>query len=114
MPISVPVLTIRAWWKRARALTGQIRIPQAILAMVLPLLIWGIIFGFSMRQPQGKAFSLLSTPPATPAEARALLDQQDELRSGLLNAYLASFRYLSAVGEVSHVRWMYMGEPFLQ
>ncbi|MEZ4640862.1 MAG: TIGR02921 family PEP-CTERM protein, partial [Caldilineaceae bacterium] len=35
------------------------------------------------------------------------LDREDEIRAGLLNAYLASFRYPSAVGELRHVGSMY-------
>jgi putative PEP-CTERM system integral membrane protein len=35
------------------------------------------------------------------------LKQQDSIRAGLLNAYLAPLRYISAVGEVRHVSDMY-------
>lgn len=113
MPVTVPILTVRAWLNRARALVGQIRISKAALMMLLPLVVWGVIFGFSLRQPQGKAFALLSTPPATPAQAQSLIDQQETIRAGLLNAYLSSYRYLSAVGEVSHIRDIYMFTPLL-
>ncbi len=44
---------------------------------------------------------------ATAAEAETLLAQQDQIRAGLLNAYLAPFRYISAAGEVRHVTEMY-------
>src|SRR5919108_3205715 len=37
----------------------------------------------------------------------ALLRQQETIRAGLLNAYLAPQRYLSALGEVRHVSEMY-------
>jgi putative PEP-CTERM system integral membrane protein len=59
------------------------------------------------RQPQHLAFALLENPPGSPAEARALLDRQEAIRAGLLNAYLAPARYVSAVGEVRHVSAMY-------
>ncbi|HXV44623.1 MAG TPA: TIGR02921 family PEP-CTERM protein, partial [Anaerolineae bacterium] len=53
------------------------------------------------------AFALLKTPPANPAEAQALVEQEEAIRDGLLNAYLAPQRYLSAIGEVRHVSDMY-------
>jgi len=49
----------------------------------------------------------LETTPSTPEEVQHLIDQRETIRSGLLNAYLAPFRYMSAQGEVRHVRVMY-------
>jgi hypothetical protein len=66
-----------------------------------------VCFVLTNRQPQQQAFALLETPPATPAQAQALLDRQETIRAGLLNAYLAPTRYFSAVGEVRHVSAMY-------
>jgi putative PEP-CTERM system integral membrane protein len=59
------------------------------------------------QQPQQKAFALLENPPESADQAQSLLEQQDSIRTGLLNAYLAPFRYLSAFGEVYHVRSLY-------
>ncbi len=111
MPIAVPILTARAWLSRSRSLVGHIRLPKAVMVMLLPLLVWGVVFAISLRQPQGKAFALLASPPDSPSEAQALLNQQESIRAGLLNAYLGSFRYLSAVGEVSHIREIYQFGP---
>jgi putative PEP-CTERM system integral membrane protein len=41
------------------------------------------------------------------AEAKELQKNQDDIRKGLINAYLAPVRYLSAVGEVGHIRNLY-------
>ena len=38
------------------------------------------------------------------AQARDLLKRENTIRDGLLNAYLAPFRYISSVGEVRHIR----------
>ena len=63
--------------------------------------------GFGMVQPQQAAFKLLETPPATIQEAQRLYKQRDQIRAGLLNAYLAPFRYISAQGEVRHISNIY-------
>jgi putative PEP-CTERM system integral membrane protein len=107
MPIIVPIIYIRAWWRATRALGvgyGRIR-PIALTAVVL--FASGVLFVLANRQPQHLAFELLETPPANPDEAQALLDRQEKIRAGLLNAYLAPVRYVSAVGEVRHVSVMY-------
>jgi putative PEP-CTERM system integral membrane protein len=107
MPVAVPLLAVRAWLRGLRLFTSRAgRIPALALA-VGTLAVAALLFGLSLRQPQRQAFALLEKPPASPQEARALLDRAETLRQGLLNAYLAPFRYLSAVGEVRHVRDLY-------
>jgi putative PEP-CTERM system integral membrane protein len=107
MPIAVPILYARAWWRGVRSL-------GAVHGLLRPLLLTGLVFvlsGLSFmkanQQPQQLAFALLNRPPGSPAEAQALLDRQESIRAGLLNAYLAPARYVSAVGEVRHVSAMY-------
>jgi putative PEP-CTERM system integral membrane protein len=111
MPVAVPLLYIRAWWRGARrfaARSGRLR-AAALTAIVL--LLCAVSFALTGRQPQHRAFALLKTPPDSPAEARELLKQQSAIRAGLLNAYLAPARYVSAVGEVYHVGDLF-GEAF--
>lgn len=111
MPIVVTLLYLRAWWQGMRALANRfgrvaaIAIPVGVAAMVAVAMV------LADRQPQQTAFALLARPPADAAAARALLAREDEIRDGLLNAYLAPQRYFSAVGEVRHVRDMYRSSP---
>jgi putative PEP-CTERM system integral membrane protein len=107
MPIAVPILYCRAWWRGVRTLAEAHGWPRPAALTAVMLAACAILFVQTNRQPQHLAFDLLKTPPATPAEAQALLDRQEAIRSGLLNAYLAPVRYVSAVGEVRHVRVMY-------
>jgi putative PEP-CTERM system integral membrane protein len=107
MPIAVPILYIRAWWRGVRSLATGYGRPRAIALMMVVLAACAVLFVQANRQPQHVAFAMLETPPATPDEAQALLDQQETIRAGLLNAYLAPVRYVSAVGEVRHVSAMY-------
>ncbi len=50
------------------------------------------LLALTTRQPQAKAFALLEDPPGSLAEAAALLARSDDIRSGILNAYLAPYR----------------------
>ena len=106
LPVAVPILYARNWWRGVRALAAR----RHVLAAVVPatvLVICAALFALTSRQPQHQAFALLKTPPSSPGEATALLRQQETIRTGLLNAYLAPQRYLSALGEVRHVSDMY-------
>jgi putative PEP-CTERM system integral membrane protein len=107
MPIAVPVLYIRAWWRGLRALVAGRGWPRASALTTVVLAACAVLFVQANRQPQHLAFALLETPPATPDAAQALLGRQEAIRAGLLNAYLAPVRYVSAVGEVRHVSAMY-------
>jgi putative PEP-CTERM system integral membrane protein len=107
MPIAVPILYVRAWWHGVRAfIAGYSRLRAAALTTAALAVCVGL-FVQTNRQPQHLAFALLKTSPSTPTEAQTLLDRREAIRAGLLNAYLAPVRYLSAVGEVRHVRDMY-------
>ncbi len=109
MPLAVPILYVRAWWRGVRALAARQRalavaLPAAVLAACIAL------FVLANRQPQRQAFALLETPPASLEAAAALLQQQETIRTGLLNAYLAPQRYLAAAGETQYVSLMYQGQ----
>lgn len=107
IPVGVPLLYLRAWWRGARAFVADQGRLRAVALTALVVLACAGLFVWANRQPQHRAFALLQTVPHTPEEAQALLSQQETIRDGLLNAYLAPYRYISAVGEVRHVREMY-------
>ncbi len=108
-PIAVPVLYIRAWRRGLRALAarGPLGWLRAVALTATVLVVCAVLFVQTNQQPQRKAFALLETPPASLGQAQSLLKQQEAIRAGLLNAYLAPLRYISAVGEVRHVSDMY-------
>jgi putative PEP-CTERM system integral membrane protein len=107
MPIAVPILYARAWWRGVRSLSAIHGPLRSLLLTGLVVGVGGLSFLMANQQPQQLAFALLKQPPGSPAEAQALLDRQEEIRAGLLNTYLAPARYVSAVGEVRHVSAMY-------
>jgi len=106
-PLVVPYLSIQAWWPSVQNLTRKLGwlVTSSVIVVVL-LICCGVVI-FSSQQPQQQAFTLLETPPETIADAQSLLEEQDSIRSGLLNAYLSPFRYMSALGEVYHIRNIY-------
>jgi putative PEP-CTERM system integral membrane protein len=107
MPIAVPIIYIREWWRGVHALDTSYGRLHPVALTAVALIVSGTLFVLANRQPQRLAFELLETPPADPDEAQTLLDRQEAIRAGLLNAYLAPVRYVSAVGEVRHVSRMY-------
>lgn len=106
-PVAVPLLSLRAWWNSfARQVKSAGRVMTLLLVSLAIASAVGI-FVISNRQPQARAFALLERPPASMEEAKTLLKDSEAIREGLLNAYLAPFRYISARGEVRHVREIY-------
>ncbi len=106
-PIAVPLLSLRAWWHSyTRQLINAGRGSTLLMVGLTVVSVVGL-FVLANRQPQARAFALLEQPPASTEEAKTLLRDSDVIREGLLNAYLAPFRYISARGEVRHIREMY-------
>jgi putative PEP-CTERM system integral membrane protein len=108
-PIVVPILSLRAWRNNLRALAENRGWLAPLASVGVTVVVSGLLFFALNRQPQAQAFALLENPPDTPQKAQSLMRKQDTIRAGLLNAYLAPFRYVSAVGEVRHVSDMYVG-----
>lgn len=63
---------------------------------------------FLQQQPQLQAFALLDSPAQTDAQRQELLQKSGLIRSGLLNAYLAAYRYPYI--EDQSMQWMYESE----
>jgi putative PEP-CTERM system integral membrane protein len=109
MPVVVPIMAARAWLGELRTIPG---LPTRRLAGFMSgatMIMAIILMVFAAQQPQHRAFTLLDEPPLTQAEAQTLIRQQETIRRGLLNAYLAPVRYLSSVGDVWHIRDLYTG-----
>jgi putative PEP-CTERM system integral membrane protein len=106
-PIAVPILYLRAWRRGLRRLAAGFGWPRAAALTAVVLIVCAALFVQTNQQPQRKAFALLETPPASLSQAESLLKQQEAIRAGLLNAYLAPLRYISAMGEVRHVSDLY-------
>jgi putative PEP-CTERM system integral membrane protein len=106
-PIAVPVLSLRAWWRSLNRQVNDLGWVQPLVLVCVVIAVTSGLFVFANRQPQAQAFALLEEPPTTAEAAQELLGRSDAIRAGLLNAYLAPFRYISAEGEVRHIREIY-------
>jgi putative PEP-CTERM system integral membrane protein len=106
-PIVTPVIYAIYWWRNVRALRARLSRGLAVALPAATAAACALAFVITNQQPQGRVFALLASPPKSPAEAAALLNQQEAIRAGLLNAYLAPYRYMGAAGETFHVRDMY-------
>jgi putative PEP-CTERM system integral membrane protein len=107
MPVAVSIMYTRAWWLGFRQAVGQYGRFPAIGLVTAVLIVVTTLFIQTNRQPQQAAFALLETPPASHAEALALREQEELIRAGLLNAFLAPQRYLAAAGDNMVISEMY-------
>lgn len=107
LPLAIPVLYLRAWWRGFRTLVAQ---RGARLAGGLALAVCAVsvaAVALTIGQPQQAAFNLLSEKPQNIEAARSLIAQEGNLRAGLLNAFLAQSRYLGSVTEMYHISEIY-------
>nr|HMN61894.1 TIGR02921 family PEP-CTERM protein [Anaerolinea sp.] len=105
MPVAAPIIAGKAWLRSLKQASSP---RAAALTAALPLAATIALLLVAMRQPQQTAFALLKDPPANLQQAESLVKREEQIRAGLLNAYLASFRYISAQGEVRHISDMYV------
>ena len=106
-PIVVPYLSLRLWWRSLSSQSARQGWLRPSLAVILLLVFISVGYTFINRQPQQQAFTLLKEAPSTPQQAEDLLQKSETIRTGLLNAYLAPFRYISERGGVRHIRDIY-------
>lgn len=72
---------------------------QSLAVICLLLLCGSLLLTFQRDQAQLGAFELTaSLPTVTDEQRKTLLDEQDFIRQGLVNAYLSPYRYISTTG----------------
>jgi putative PEP-CTERM system integral membrane protein len=102
-PIALIVLHLRTFLRvlaGARGLLGK-RMAYAVVSATALAFI-GLFVGLN-RQPQHRAFALLARPPESDSARERLLAEADDIREGLLAAYLAPYRYLSSREQNTHL-----------
>jgi putative PEP-CTERM system integral membrane protein len=106
-PIALVRFYGQAWlqtWKR-EAEKSSPKIALGITGSVIAL--WLMIFVLVDRQPQIETFEILAQPAATQDQKKNIVNHADDIRQGLLNAYLYPYRYLSAKTDVNHIETLY-------
>ncbi|NJK66640.1 MAG: TIGR02921 family PEP-CTERM protein [Microcoleus sp. CSU_2_2] len=107
MPLLYGFLYIHSGRKILKSFSSQYGKSKAILGSLGVIAAWLAVFAALQQQPQVQALKILATPAATDTVRQSLLAKSDVIRSGLVNAYLSHYRYLSTVGENNHVYAMY-------
>lgn len=107
LPIVLAVLYSRMYLRSTRALAAQVGRVWPLLATVAVIAGFGAVFVRANRQPQRAILWQLDQAPKTDAERLALKQHTEEIRTGLLAAYLAPYRYLSATGSNDHIERIY-------
>jgi len=107
MPFAIVVMYTRAWWRglvawrTSHGLASGLAITGAVIAA------WICGFVLLSQQPQHEAFARLEQAPVDRAAQADNLAHEDEIRAGLLNAYLAPYRYWGGVGNNVQLARMY-------
>ncbi len=107
MPSLYGFLYIQSGRKIWRSFAAQYGKNQALAGSLGVIAAWLAIFAALQQQPQIAALKVLATPPANDTVRQTLLAKSNAIRSGLVNAYLSDYRYLSTVGENNHIYAMY-------
>ncbi|MBE9183437.1 TIGR02921 family PEP-CTERM protein [Microcoleus sp. LEGE 07076] len=107
MPSLYGFLYIQSGRKILNSFASQYGKKQAIAGSLGVIAAWLAIFAALQQQPQIQALKLLETPAANETARQTLLAKSDKIRSGLVNAYLSPYRYISTVGENNHIFAMY-------
>ncbi|MEG3986322.1 TIGR02921 family PEP-CTERM protein [Microcoleus sp. S28C3] len=107
MPSLYGFLYIHSGRKIWQSFAAQYGKNQAIIGSLGVIAAWLAIFAALQQQPQVAALKMLATPPANDTVRQTLLAKSDMIRSGLVNAYLSPYRYLSTVGENNHIYEIY-------
>ncbi|MDQ2097400.1 MAG: TIGR02921 family PEP-CTERM protein [Tychonema bourrellyi B0820] len=107
MPSLYGFLYIQSGRKIFRSFASQYGKSQAIIGSLGVIAAWIAIFATLQQQPQIQALKMLATPPKDESSRQTLLAKSDIVRSGLVNAYLHPYRYLSTVEENNHISEIY-------
>jgi putative PEP-CTERM system integral membrane protein len=100
LPLALIALYAGHFAAAFRAFARAHRPVPAIAVSFVVLLALGAGFARANLQPQAEAFELLEAPRDTDAQRAHLLQNSDKIRAGLLNAYLAEYRYVASRGRL--------------
>jgi putative PEP-CTERM system integral membrane protein len=107
MPFVMTNFYLRSWWRVAAAFGDRYGSLKAVTGTAGVAIAWLLIFTSLQQQPQVESFKLLSQPAQTEGDRQELLTKSDQIRAGLVNAYLNSYRYISPWEESNRLGEMY-------
>ncbi len=83
--------------------------PSLVNAMIV-VVVLGVLVGVHHRvnrQPQQAVFALLEKEAITDSDQHDMIGRLDDIREGLLNAYLSRYRYISSTGSAMSLTALY-------
>lgn len=107
LPIVLAVLYSRMYLRTTRALAAQVGRIWPLLATLAVVASFTAVFVRANRQPQRAILWRLDQVPKTDDERLAMRQHAEEIRTGLLAAYLAPYRYVSSTGSNDHIARIY-------
>ncbi len=107
LPVALPPLYISAWKRRLQGSIPVLGPARAIAATSTTIAVVLLAMVFVSRQPQQGIFQMFASPAVTEEDKVERLAKSVPIQAGLLNAYLAPYRYIGSTGENNHIEAMY-------
>ena len=105
--LALPVVMVWLYLKQFKQFIPQLRKLNNIAIVSSIILLNIALFTYGYQQPQTTSFTLLSTKHLSTQEQQHLVEKSDDIRAGLLNAYLAPYRYVSSTKNSKLVAYQY-------
>ena len=107
LPFAMVGLYMGSWRRALAHFADRFGGSFGLAASAVVVTVSAALFVTLNQQPQTAAFEALDEAPADDAERFALLERAPELKDGLLNAYLAPWRYLGSTGRNQGVKQLW-------
>lgn len=107
-PFGITSVYFQAWRQNLQHFASYYGKNKAWGVTISVLLVWLVLLTVVQKQPQTEVFALLQKPNKTVSDRALLLQQSEKIRQGLLNAYLAPYRYQDYGGENTNIRDLYV------
>ncbi|MFO0574724.1 MAG: TIGR02921 family PEP-CTERM protein [Polyangia bacterium] len=107
LPVAMLALYVGLYRRTLRALSAHAGALRPLVATCLVIAATTALFVRLNHQPQREVLNRLAQPPQSDAERLALRTDAEAIKKGLLAAYLAPHRYLSATGSNDHIETIY-------
>ena len=114
LPFGMVFVAQKLWWQnlqQSRERYGKWQIQALVSSLAI---VWLGLLIILSHQPQVETFALLKQQPV---DRSANLQKSEQIRQGLLNAYLADYRYLRKVDDRAVLRayeWLEFPQPIAQ
>ncbi|KJH71290.1 TIGR02921 family PEP-CTERM protein [Aliterella atlantica] len=106
-PFGITSVYFQAWRQNLHDFGWRYGKNKAWGVTISVLLVWLFLLVVAQKQPQTEVFELLQKPNKTASDRALLVQQSEKIRQGLLNAYLAPYRYQDYGQENTNIRDLY-------